>query len=124
MFCFKDGDVKVASEGTAMSHLEWFEAEGWVSADDERFIESAVRGIFLPQRNAVFLYRGRGFFFDANLIAEAHRRARELQAALGLDARVMVYAGPADAIVRGTRYEQKLLGTIESLTQEAVSSAG
>jgi hypothetical protein len=124
MFCFKDGDVKAAPEGSAMSHLEWFEAEGWVSADDARFIETAVRGIFLPQRNAVFLYRGRGFFFDANLIAEAHRRARDLKTALGLDARVMVYAGPADAIVRGTRYEQKLLGTIESLTREAVSSAG
>ena len=72
----------------------------------------------------MFLYRGRGFFFDANLIAEARRRARDLQTALRLDARVMVYAGPADAIVRGTRYEQKLLGTIESLTREAVSSAG
>ncbi len=107
MFCLKDGEIEVAPHHTAMSHLEWFEAEGWVSADDQRFIEAAV-----------FLYRGRGFFFDDDLIAEANRRARQLQTALMLDAHVMVYAGPADTVIRGRRYEQKLLGTIESLTRK------
>jgi len=63
-------------------------------------------------------YRGRGFFFDDDLIAEANRRARQLQTALMLDAHVMVYAGPADTVIRGRRYEQKLLGTIESLTRK------
>ena len=118
MFCLKDGEIKVAPRDTAMSHLEWFEAEGWVSADDQRFIEAAVRGMYIQKKNAIFLYRGRGFFFDDDLIAEANRRARQLQTALMLDAHVMVYAGPADTVVRGRRYEQKLLGTIESLTRK------
>ena len=100
-----------------MSHLEWFEAEGWVTPDDQHFMEATVRGMFIPNENAIFLYRGRGFFFDADLIAEVNRRARQLQAALLLDGYVLVYAGPADAIIRGGRYEQKLLGTIESLTR-------
>ena len=118
MFCLKDGEIKVAPRDTAMSHLEWFEAEGWVSADDQRFIEAAVRGMYIQKKNAIFLYRGRGFFFDDDLIAEANRRARQLQTALMLDAHVMVYAGPADTGIRGRRYEQKLLGTIESLTRK------
>ena len=63
-FCSRNGDVVLAPAGTAMSHLEWFETEGWV---------------------AIFLDRGRR---------------------------------PADAIVRGTRYEQKFLGTLGSLTEE------
>jgi len=117
MFCIKDGEIKVAPHETAMSHLEWFEAEGWATADDQQFIEATVRGMFIPKRNAMFLYRGQGFFFDDELIAEANRRARQLQTALMLDRHVMVYAGPADAIIRGRRYEQKLLGTIESLTR-------
>ena len=117
MFCLKDGEIKVAPRDTAMSHLEWFEAEGWVTPDDQHFMEATVRGMFIPNENAIFLYRGRGFFFDADLIAEVNRRARELQAALLLDGYVLVYAGPADTVIRGRRYEQKLLGTIESLTR-------
>ena len=101
-----------------MSHLEWFEAEGWVTPDDQHFMEATVRGMFIPDKNAIFLYRGLGFFFDDDLIAEANRRARQLQTALMLDAHVMVYAGPADTGIRGRRYEQKLLGTIESLTRK------
>ena len=119
MFCFRDGEIKVAPRDTAMSHLEWFEAKGWVTPDDQRFMEATVRGMFIPDKNAIFLYRGRGFFFDDDLIAEANRRARQLQAALLLDGYVLVYAGPADATIRGRRYEQKLLGTIESLTRRS-----
>jgi hypothetical protein len=119
MFCVRDGEIKVAPHDTAMSHLEWFEAEGWVSADDQQFMDAAVRGVFIPKKNAIFLYRGRGLFFDDDLIAEANRRARQLQIALMLDTHVMVYAGPADAIIRGRRYEQRLLGTIESLTRRS-----
>ena len=51
MFCIRNGKLTVAPEGTAMSHLEWFEAEGWVTKDNARdFMDSTVRGIFLPRR--------------------------------------------------------------------------
>src|SRR5262245_32194002 len=105
MFCLKDGEVKVAPAGTAMSHLEWFEAEGWITGDAERFMTTTIRGIFIPSRRALFLYRGLGFFYDDELIDEARRRAPELMMALHLDAEVSVHVGPADAVVRGRRYE-------------------
>ena len=50
----------VAPEGTAMSHLEWFEAEGWITKDNAReFMDYTIRGIFLPARHALFFYTGR-----------------------------------------------------------------
>jgi hypothetical protein len=115
MFCLKDGQVEVAPEGIAMSHLEWFEAEGWIVEDAELFMTTTIRGVFIPARRAVFLYRGLGFFYDAGLIEEARRRAGDLMAALGLDPDVAVHVGPVDAVVRGTRYEQRRLGTLGSL---------
>jgi hypothetical protein len=119
MFCLKDGQVKVAPAGTAMSHLEWFETEGWIIGDAERFMTATIRGAFIPARRALFLYRGLGFFYDDDLIEEVRRRAAELMVALCLDAEVSVHVGPADAVVRGMRYGQRRLGTLGSLMANA-----
>jgi hypothetical protein len=122
MFCLIDGKVKVAPEGTALSHLEWFEAEGWVVAEDRQFIETTIRGAFIPARRALFIYRGVGFFFDDDVIRQATCRAADLMAALTLDPEVEVHVGPADAVVRGATYEQRRLGTIGSLARAALES--
>lgn len=119
MFCLKKGEIKVAPEGTAMSHLEWFEAEGWITEDAQQFMTMTVRGAFIPTRRALFLYRGLGFFYDDELIEEARRRAGDLMAALSLDADVAVHVGPVDAVVRGMRYPQRRLGTLGSLIANA-----
>jgi len=37
---------------------------------------------------------------------------------LTLDEQVEVYVGPPDAVIRGTQYTQKRLGTIESVTTD------
>lgn len=119
MFCIRNGKIHFAPEGTAMSHLEWFEAEGWVTKDNvEGFMDSTVRGIFLPARRALFFYKGMGFFFDAVVVKEARRWAEEFMFALALDRHVEVYVGPPDAVIHGTQYRQERLGTIESITKE------
>jgi hypothetical protein len=95
MFCIRNGKLTVGPEGTAMSHLEWFEAEGWIAKDNAReFMDSTIRGIFLPARHALFFYRGVGFFFDAAVEKEASRWAEEIMSALALDQHVEVYVGP------------------------------
>jgi hypothetical protein len=119
MFCVQNGKLAVAPEGTAMSHLEWFEAEGWVTKDNARgFMDSTVRGIFFPARHALFFYKGVGFFFDAGVESEARRWAAEIMSALALDPRVEVYVGPPDAVIHGTEYRRERLGTIESVTRD------
>ena len=119
MFCIRDGNVTVAPEGIAMSHLEWFEAKGWITKDNIReFMDSTIRGVFLPSRNALFFYKGMGFFFDAAVVKEASRCAEEIMSRLALDQYVEVYVGPPDAVIHGTQYRQERLGTIESVTTE------
>jgi len=102
-----------------MSHLEWFESEGWVTTDNAQAVmDSTVRGIFLPARHALFFYRGIGFFFDAGVVTEACRWAEEIMSALALDQHVEVHVGPPDAVIHGTEYRQERLGTIESVTAD------
>lgn len=120
MFCIRNGQVMVAPEGTVMSHLEWFEAEGWVdNRNAQEFMDTTIRGVFLPARHALFFYKGAGFFFDVTVAREARRWAKELMSALGLDGHVEVHVGPPDAVIHGTHYRQERLGTIESLTRSA-----
>lgn len=74
MFCIRNEKLTVAPEGTALSHLEWFEAEGWVTQDSAReFMDSTIRGVFLPARHALFFYKGVGFFSDAAVETVARR---------------------------------------------------
>jgi hypothetical protein len=102
-----------------MAHLEWFEAEGWITNDNvEGFMDSTVRGVFLPARHALFFYKGMGFYFDAVVIHEASRWAEELMSFLALDRHVEVHVGPPDAVIHGIQQRQKRLGTIESVTKE------
>lgn len=116
MFCIRNGEVTVAPEGTVISHLEWFEAEGWITDGNvQEFMDSTIRGICLPARHALFFYKGMGFFFDASVVKEASRQAKRLISALGLEGHVQVYVGPPDAVIHGTQYTQERLGTIESL---------
>ena len=123
MFCIRNGELRVAPEGTTMSHLEWFEAEGWIGKDSlERFMNSTVRGIFLPARSALFFYKSVGFYFDTVVIHEASRWAAELMSTLALDRHVEVHVGPPDAVIRGIQYRQKRLGTIESVTKERLTA--
>jgi hypothetical protein len=116
MFCIRNGKITIAPDGTTMSHLEWFEAEGWITDHNAReFMDSTIRGIFLPARRALFFYKGMGFFFDAAVVIEARHRAEEIMSALALDRDVAVYVGPPDVVIHGTSYRQERLGTIESL---------
>src|SRR5262245_39851971 len=85
MFCMRNGRLRIAPESTTMSHVEWFEAEGWTTRGDvQEFLNSTIRGIFLPARRALFFYKGVGFFFDAAVVKEARRRAKEVMSALAL----------------------------------------
>jgi hypothetical protein len=123
MFCIRNRELCVAPEGTTMSHLEWFEAEGWITRNSlEGFMNSTVRGVFVPTRHALFFYKGMGFYFDTAVIQEARRRATELMSTLALDRHVEVHVGPPDAVIRGVQYRQEQLGTIESVTKELLTA--
>src|SRR5213593_3108284 len=61
MFCIKDGKTKIAPEGTTMSHLEWFEAEGWITKGNvDEFMDATIRGYFFLQGTRCSSTKGRG----------------------------------------------------------------
>jgi len=45
MFCIYQNRLYVADRNLPYSHLVWFEKEGWMSPDNDDFINKIVRGI-------------------------------------------------------------------------------
>ena len=117
MFIFKNGKVTVAPKGVSYSHLEWFEKEGWVDrANSIAFLEENTRGFFFPSQNALYFYKGVGFYFDNQLIEQVKNMIGDLQRELGLSGDTRILAGPKKKVITGKEYPQKYLGTIRELT--------
>lgn len=118
MFCLKDGKVKAGSSGSALSHIEWFESEGWVTEENaEAFLEKNIRGFYLPDRNELYCYKGAGFYFDGGVLAKLMENIGKLKEILGLDENTKFYLGPKDAVIGGIRYEQCFAGTLKDLAE-------
>jgi hypothetical protein len=116
MFCLKDGAVKVGPPGSALSHIEWFESEGWITAANvEEFLEGHVRGFYLPDKNELYCYKGSGFYFDGWVFAKLIENIGKLKEILGLDENTKLYLGSKDAIIGGIRYKQGFVGTLKDL---------
>lgn len=45
MFCILNDTIKIAPEGVAYSHAQWFVNEGWMSSEDTAFMDQTGRGI-------------------------------------------------------------------------------
>jgi hypothetical protein len=116
MFCLKDGAVKVGPSGSALSHIEWFESEGWITAANvEEFLESHIRGFYLPDKNELYCYKGAGFYFDEKVAAKLIENIGKLKETLGLVENTKFYLGPKDAIIGGIRYKQSFVGALKDL---------
>jgi len=62
MFCIKDGSVLLAPKGFNGSHAKWFLEEGWISEEDDRFMQEKVRG--MTYRGNLYFYSGWDFRVD------------------------------------------------------------
>jgi hypothetical protein len=116
MYVIRDGSVCVAPRGSTLSHIEWFEKEGWVAGSNtQEFMEGHTRGFYLPSENIFHSYRGMGFFFDDAVIEEVKLSLPQLREALGLQDDTKVIFGPRDASFRASEYEKRYLGTVGEL---------
>lgn len=112
MLCIHEGKVKLAPEGTAQSHLEWFQSEGWVDNNPEEFLETTIRGMYAQALGAIYFYQGTEFNFNEGTIFEAVRHLKEVKTAMNLSDETKLVFGPRDAVVHGKTYEQFEAGTI------------
>ena len=119
MFCIKDGEVKVGPKGTKNSHLEWFISEGWTTEENaEEFMSKVIRGFYLPKENALYCYRGIGFWFDEGVISEIKKKLPEIKETLNLNDETKINFGPKDNPIDGVTYPQKYEGTIGELLKK------
>jgi hypothetical protein len=118
MFCIKDGEVKVASENSGISHIEWFEEEGWIASGDiEKFFNEIVRGFDLPRDNELYCYRGAGWEFENCVLDEIVSKITDLKQALDLDDETEIHLGPKDTIIAGKEQAKKYVGTLKEIVE-------
>lgn len=116
MFVLKEGQLVLAQEDSTLSHIEWFEAEGWVAPETASdFLSQNVRGFYLPSDNALYFYKGNGFFFDGGTEQTVLQSLEALKESLHLNAETKIFLGPRDLVVNGREYAQKYLGTLSTL---------
>jgi hypothetical protein len=119
MFCIKDGEVKAGPENSPLSHLEWFEQEGWVNGNGvQEFLEKNIRGFYMSQENKIYFYKGMGWNFDDQLLSEVIRKAAEAEEALGLNDDTEIYLGPKDDIIAGIEQTKKYVGKLKDITEK------
>lgn len=116
MFCIKDGRVQVAPKDIGLSHLEWFESQGWVNAKNKQaFLENTPRGFYFPSTNSLYCYKGIGFYFDEGLIEQIRGKIQDLKVKLHLREDTKIFFGPKDKVVNGREYKQLYGGTLSVL---------
>ena len=116
MFYVRDGKIEAASPGSPNSHIEWFESKGWAAQENIReFLDNNIRGFYLPDSNELYCYKGAGWYFDNDLLAELLENITGLEKALGFNEGTKINLGPKDAVINGARYERKYIGTLGEL---------
>lgn len=117
MFVIIGSEIKLGPVGTPMSHLEWFESEGWCTAGKhEDFMTKYVRGMHLPGENDLYFYEGCGFLFTVRTHLVVYAFLAKLAAMLELSAACSINLGPKDAEIHGTVWQRRQLGTLGEFT--------
>ena len=60
MFCIRNNELIIAKPNLPYSHAEWFEKEGWITEDDESFMNEGVRG-YVDNKGNIYFYTGYDF---------------------------------------------------------------
>ncbi len=116
MFCIKDGKVEVAPKGIIYGHAEWFVEENWTTEEDvESLLKQNVRGLYLPEQNSLYCYKGSDFSFDDELLSEIIDKILELKQSFNLNDDTEIHLGPKDSPIGGTEYQRVFIGTLKEL---------
>lgn len=115
MFVFIGDDFKIAPKKIEMSHLEWFEKEGWVSNENkEEFLKENIRGLYDLRTSKLYFFKGY-FEFDDELISEVKKNISKVKKMLVLGDEVEVNFGPVDDVINGKKYEKLCIGKLKDL---------
>lgn len=92
MFCIKDDQVYIAQANLDYSHAVWFEKEGWMTAQDDTFINTNVRG-FVDKQGNIYFYVGYDFIVTSEVEKIFFDHLQELAQQLNLSQDAQIYGG-------------------------------
>lgn len=114
MFVVKDGELKLASVGSPLSHAQWFESLGWMSPEHDEIMEELTRGYV--DSTGVYAYTGFDFKITKKVEQDVLKVIKELSDALDVLPKAHVYLGLTKPSADNPRWQpSKNIGTIESL---------
>lgn len=122
MFCVKDGKLMLAPAGVPLSHLEWFQREGWVgngNGGEEEFFRHIVRGYYLPEDHALYFFKEADFSVHDEIADAVTPHLLHLKEMLGLKPDTEVFLGPKNSDPTEKDRRQKRIGTIGTLLKRA-----
>lgn len=91
MFVIKDGVLYLGSENVSYTHAEWFEKEGWVTKENDSFMDEVTRGFV--DEEGIYFYKGYDFRVDEKIEQEFFKFLPELVSKLRISQKVHVYGG-------------------------------
>ena len=66
IFCIREGKLHIAKPNFPYSHAIWFEMEGWISKNDDKFMDETVRGM-IDEKKDIYFYKGYDFKTSENV---------------------------------------------------------
>lgn len=118
MFCIIEKTVYVAEPNVSYSHAVWFEKKGWMSVEDDTFMNTAPRG-FVDAHGDVYFCVGYDFRIDAVTESIFFTCLSELVQLLDLAPTAKVYGGLVRQSTGGQWPGRNAYGTIEEVLNKS-----
>lgn len=92
MFCIRDNSLFLGPKGSTWSHAVWFENEGWLTKENTKVIDEAVRG-YVSKDGDIYFYTG--FDFSVNSKSESifFLHLKEITSSMKLAPRAKIFGG-------------------------------
>lgn len=114
MFCIIDDVLHIAQPNLSYSHAVWFEKEGWITTENDRLMETVVRG-FIDFKGDIYFFVGYDFQVNDKIEKQFFNYLSQFVSKLKLDKNVKVYGGLIKQTYGGQWPGKKYYGMIKDL---------
>lgn len=92
MFCIYENRLMIAKPNLPYSHAAWFLKEGWISKENDKLMDTIVRGI-VDSKGDIFFYVGYDFGVNKESENIFFKHLKELSQKLKLNPDTRIFGG-------------------------------